>query len=296
MSSILIYRGIGGIGDALCTTFPLKLFLEKNKTLFNPIDVAFPLFTHPVFEGVIPVLDSKHVIKSHYDNVIDLGDPCPAAAYEARYKGKVKMSRAQLFAKGLGLDPALFEKTVPLMFFSAKEKGFIDRLFQTYRGNVVGVTLHSSEGYRDYPHTVELLNTLVLRKDIDHIFLFGTKLPKGIKDSRKFITFIKTDLRRAFCAQVRCDSIITVDSLFLHSAGALGKPIILIDGPLTSEYRFASYKPVIVNSGADCLPCWRNGRLPCVFEPFDAEKSKCMADVTVSKVVEMYDTHIKKNS
>lgn len=285
-SRTLIYRTLGGIGDAMSAIPSIYRYVHTHKN--EVIDVAYPKFTHEVFNNIIPVKDSKDIKISNYQKILRLDNPCPCAVYESNHRRNVKYSRIQLFANALGFNPEEFRNIVTMYKMSKQEEN-VALSFQKslYGKKVIGIGVHSAESYRNYPKMPQLINELT-KTDIDKIYLFGTQRPDGIEENEKLVFIMNHTLREAAIYLSLCKEFITVDSLFLHMAAALNIPTILLDGPLESEFRFASYpiiKRINTKNMYGCMPCWRNANDYCVFSPSDKNESSCMFSIEVNSIL-----------
>jgi len=286
---ILILRNIGGMGDAVSAIPSILLFIMLNNE--HDVTVAFPKFCHPLFANLIDVIDSKGIDTDEYDKVYQLDNPCPCAIYESQYREATRHSRIEIFGDALGIEEDLLAKLEPVYSFSTGELEEIEnyKINHKVEGKVIGIGLHSAEGYRDYPGMPGVINALIERDDIGEVVLFGTKVPDNVDIGHPKITpLIGLNLRKVTKILSLCDSFITVDSLFLHLAAALKIETVLLDGPLESKYRFKRY-PIAYRINTkkqfpECMPCWRNGYTPCIYSPLDLEKSLCMSKIEVGEI------------
>ena len=279
---LLILRQIGGIGDALCCTPPLQRFVQTRQSDFN-ITIAFPKFCLPIFKGVVNVVDKDTVDPDLFTDVIRLSGPCPASVYEGHHRENVRLSRIQIFAKALRLNPEEFKSEVPIYNYYP-EREYVTSIAKRKKGFTVGISLHSNEAYRDYIHTAELIDLITNYTGVKQVFLYGQRLPEGYKANSKHSLFINKELRKAISSQTLCNVMITPDTLFLHTAAALHVPTILLEGPLSNDYRFASYPLIRVSARKDCIPCWRNGNTPCKYAPLSLPTSVCMDEIKLGAI------------
>lgn len=136
----------------------------------------------------------------------------------------------------------------------------------------------------------ELVNQ-ICRLDAKVILLWGPgeeELVKNIQETSggNLICSPMTSVREMAALMKRCRLVVCNDGGMLHIAVSQDTPTISIFGP-TDEKVYGPYpssdKHIIINSNADCRPCYRRFKLP------DCDAKKCMDGISVeivfSKVV-----------
>jgi ADP-heptose:LPS heptosyltransferase len=296
---ILITRAMGGIGDLLMMTpgfHQLKLKYPDKE-----IHLAIPKRYFPVFENNpdVKLIDIEDDSLSHYayQKWINFSE-CPAARVESRTAPKVKKSRIDLFAKGLGLSKFSLSKmdTKPRLHFTEDETEFANLFWDSMDlkdKTVIGIQIHSDESYRDYPHMEKLVKEISTSHKV--IVFDGQKI-KGY-DFENVIKIDSVLLRQAFSIANKCDVIIGPDSSFIHFAAAFDKPTIALFGPIDGSVRTMNYLNCVfidVRDELGCLPCWRNESMPCKLTGM--RNSICMESIKISKVVDELNKIIERKN
>ncbi len=285
---ILITRAMGGIGDFLTMTPGLHAL--KKKYPRREIHLAIPKRYFPIFENNEDVklidIDEELFSLYAYNKWFNLSE-CPAARVESLTAPKVKKSRIDLFARGLGINGFRLLKMdrKPRFFFTDKELEFAEDFWQSFNlGNrpVIGIQVHSDEEYRDYPHMEELVKEISSKQTV---LVFDDKRIKGF-DFENVIKIDTLSLRQAFSLACKCDLIIGPDSSFIHLAAVFNKPSIVLAGPIDGKVRTQHYPNSVyidIRDHLGCLPCWRNESIPCKLTGLRV--SACMGSIPITRVL-----------
>jgi ADP-heptose:LPS heptosyltransferase len=284
MTNTLIYRGIPGLGDALSCTPAIQEYVKDHPE--EKVWLSFPRWILPVLYGFC---DDNHIpsedvdiTKASFDKIIKLSDPCPAATYEFAHLQKTAKSRIQIFAGAMGYSPLQFLGKRPIWNWMADEEQDRRILRNKFVGGKIGIAPFTSDKYRDYPHTKELIKELADIKNVKHIFVFVKNTSDITLENyeNKIQVIGDISIRKSVVYQSICDYFITPDTFFLHSAAAINIGTMLLEGPLANDVRFYGYPVIRLNAKLDCIPCWRNTYTPCRLDPEHLENSVCMQKMT----------------
>jgi ADP-heptose:LPS heptosyltransferase len=292
--AILVRRRHGGFGDIMMTLTGLEAMSAQYP--LTEIHYALPEKYIPAAENV-PFLKGLIDINSKIDNnrykdgaIIDISSPC--AYYEStrvKHKKSVEKSRVEIFAEALGsrrkltdLKPRYYPRDEEVKW----AKTFLNK-FSNREKPLVGLALNTAEEYRNWPKE----KYYQLRKR------FGDKVDIAIfSDSRDHnfddvIDACALPFRKSMAVGSLCDLIITPDTSFLHLAGALDIPAVVLFGPIEAGARCKGYKNiVIIRANMNCIPCWRSSHSPCNATNLIAGYSKCMENIPTNMV---YDAATK---
>jgi len=285
-SSLLVTRGMGGLGDLLMMTPALSALRRKHGAR---IHLAVPRSYFPLFEGNddVDLLDiHADLDASEYDRWFNLTD-CPAARTESLTAPRVRRNRIEIFARALGIRGRALRRMDrrPRYVLSGAEREFRGRFFAGHGlagKSVIGVQIRSDETYRDYPHMPALVKTLAR----DHVVLLFDRRPIVGYDFPNVIKVGGRGLREAAALASGCRALVAPDSSFVHLAGALDVPAVALFGPTDGAVRTADYPRVrFLDARRDlrCVPCWRNEEIPCALTGM--RTSVCMGEIGPLTVV-----------
>lgn len=285
--TILVTRAMGGVGDLLMMTPGLRAL--KIRFPDHEIHMAIPARFHALFEGNSDVrvvdIENLPLAPEEYDHWFNLTD-CPAARFESRSVPDVRRNRIALFAGGMRIGRRTLNRTgrKPLYFISEEEKEFQADFWKrnSLEGQaVIGIQLQAAESYRDYPLMRELVRRISVTYPVLIFYSDTTEIPCGpnIFDPGRL------PIRKAFALAAGCRAIVAPDSAFVHLAGALDLPCVLLGGPVDGRLRASDY-PKCINVDArrhlKCVPCWRNEVIPCKLTGM--RTSACMSAIPVDEV------------
>jgi ADP-heptose:LPS heptosyltransferase len=278
---ILVRRTTPGIGDILMITPAIAALKEKYPD--KRIEVACQKYLWPALKNnpdIYKVIDcAGNINHKRYYAIIDLSSPC--ARYESARvaSGKeVQKSRAEIFAEASGVRENL-TNLKPRYTVTLDEKTWAeDFLKKTVTSNKpkVAIGLRSAEMYRNWPekYFTDLFNTLQPHFEIVLIDHSREHIFENVIDACGF------PLRKSIAILEQCDGLITVDTSLLHFGAALDKPTVAIFGPIDYKPRCKGYdKVTVMKADIDCIPCWRNSKIPCKSTGVIRGYSKCMLSI-----------------
>ncbi len=282
---ILVTRPMGGLGDLAMMLPGLRQLALKTG---RKIAFAIPKTFHAAFADIpyIELLATDRFIDlSHYRKWVHLG-LCPAARHEARKTPRIKLGRVVLFAKAMGIRGARLRGMAqcPQIARSEGRLALVRQLRQSWSGagrKIIGIGLFSRETYRDFPH----LDALIVRLAHSHEVIAIHHAPIELPANGHIHGFFSRPLDEALAAIEACDLFISVDSAFLHFAGAFGVPTLAVFGPTSGAVRTQHIPAVrvIEAQGFACRPCWRNEDEACILTK--TSNSACMQAVTVDHIL-----------
>jgi ADP-heptose:LPS heptosyltransferase len=284
---ILVTRGVGGIGDVLMMTPGIRALREMNPQ--SEIVFAVPANLVALLAGnphckVMDIAEDGLDVRD-FDAWYNLSD-CPASRHESRTAPKVTLSRIELFAEGMGIEPSNLARSgrQPVYVVSDEEREF-GRAFLRQRGTgpFVAVQLQAADRYRDYPHLESVVKSLAEHCDV---LVFGDKPFSGFEYDRVTRVY-GLELRKAFAVVSQCNVVLAPDSSFIHLAGALNLACVALFGPIDGRMRTQDYPRCVTLDASDihpCMPCWRDELTKC--RVTDSRRSQCMADIDPRKVIQ----------
>jgi ADP-heptose:LPS heptosyltransferase len=287
LNAVLVTRAMGGLGDLLMMTPGLRALKRTHPGA--EVHFAVPRQFFALLEGnedfTCVDIESAALDPARYRAWFALTD-CPASRIESRQAPNVRVGRIEAFARALGLPAGAVKGAAarPQYVITPSERLAAERDARAWRRAgrpLVGLQWQSGESYRNYPHNHALLRLLTTRCDV---LLFGARhlQDPGIEGAR----VIARPLRESFALAAQCDALIGPDSSFLHLAAALGKPMVLVAGPVDGLVRAKPY-PTVVPIVPDrrefpCAPCWRNESINCYLS--ERRESVCLRSIAPATV------------
>lgn len=249
----VVRRLTPGIGDAIMMEPVLRRFQELGRHV--AVISKYPA----IFSRSYNVLTEipKHA------KLIELGMPCPAAAYESQHR-HVKKGRIQLFLEAAGLH---YQDDVPRL------TGYVRQRYAARKQ--IGVAIVSAtyndptDGWRDYPYPKPLLNAL---KRLGQVTWFHTEKTDvaGVRNFEGTIEELIIEINEM-------DMMITIDSAGAHIAGALGVPQYALFGPTDPEMRISQYPNAHFLEKSNCpvAYCWYQ---PC-------KERFCLSTISPKRII-----------
>ena len=293
LNAILVTRAMGGIGDLLMMTPGLRALAEAHPDA--EIHLAVPRQYLPLFQGQDDIrcidIESADLDPARYLGWFNLTD-CPASRIESRQAPNVRTGRIEIFARALGVSARTVQGAGarPRYAMSPSEQAAAEMEARSMRRPgrpLVGLQWQAADSYRDYPHNVELLRLLAVRSSV---FVFGARKP--VAPGIEGVCTVSKPLREAFALAAQCDVLVGPDSSFLHLAGALALPMVLISGPVDGALRakpYPSVVPILPNPrDFPCAPCWRNENINCYLSRKRA--SVCLNSISPAHIAARVDS------
>ncbi|MEG8946550.1 lipopolysaccharide heptosyltransferase II [Rosettibacter firmus] len=168
------------------------------------------------------------------------------------------------------------------LFIPSEIENEIDTNFSN--AQVIGFCPGSRHFTKRWPseYFVELGNKLA--EDGYQIFILGGKNDKEIcaEISKKIQNSINLqnddEILKTAVYMKKCKAIVTNDSGLMHTASAIGLPVLVLFGSSVKEFGFTPYKVkniILENNSLSCRPCSHIGKEKCPEKHF-----KCMKDLT----------------
>jgi hypothetical protein len=286
--AVLVTRAMGGMGDILMMTPGLRALAQQTG---QPVHFAIKKSFFPLFAKNTDVqlhdIDGAPLDPQRYRAWHDICF-CPAARYESHHRPRIKKSRIELFASGMGITETQLKASGlrTRLEFSTESKNAADAFFAEHglfnQRPIIAVHAFSRETYRDYPRMGALIEQLADRYKIIVFHHVAFPLPTHAN----IIPAFGQPLGDALATFAKCSLAVCVDSTFLHAAAALDMPTVALFGPTDGAIRTKHYgKAHVVSLGHafKCMPCWRNEDIPCQLT--GGRESACMAAINEREIV-----------
>lgn len=248
--SVLVVRGRGGFGDLAMISRSLRKLQQAGCHVGIVLDEKW----HGLFDDWKDLGLYKGE-EGVWDQVIDIGTPCPAAEIEDRWiidtrepssRSTVPVDRLSIFANRLGVQLSP-EEHIP---YIALDQGRSPDI----KGPAVYVQMKAAETYRDWNHMEKIAKGLVAKGV--QVWTQGGH----VDGAREF----KGSIMGAVALMKACVLVISPDSFAVHAAAAVGTPCVAVMGPIGAEARIGHYpyaSAIMVD--LPCLPCWRSENKLC---------------------------------
>jgi len=294
--SVLIYRDVGGIGDAAMITGAVT-GIRRGLGKDIRIIVATIPYCSPVFYNnpdVNWLIDSTQFDRVHYDGAIDYGSgkdickgifesngsmffglshPCPSALYESQNEPNIQRSRQDLFSEACGVkfkvgDCAIYPTQEELLI--AKKAIPFDKYTVFH--------VKSNAKSRDLPkYHVDNLARLLSKHT--NLVLLSHDWKYRLYKYKNIVRVVRTPLREIIAIIANSEMLVGVDSMGVHLAGSLRVPVFGLFGTVNPRMRLGGYPNATWYSGyhrCKRQPCWYH---PCIF-------GFCMRSISMKDVME----------
>jgi ADP-heptose:LPS heptosyltransferase len=284
---VVVSRAMGGVGDLFIMTPGLRALANRHSTRVKLIidRKYFDIFRN-----------NPHVELLDIDGPpVDLAECkvwrnltlCPAGRYESARRPFVKRGRAELFARGMGVDKRSLDQHGWHVEYALDEGQIAFRdAFVRDAGlglrPIVGVQPYSRDTYKDHPQIGRFVEALSADYDIIIFHQLETELPTG----PRIVSTAGLPLAQSIALVSALDAMVCVDSGFLHAAGAFDVRAIAMFGPTDGKLFTRHHKYATVISASEsfaCAPCWRNEDLPCQVTG-QLGVSPCVAAINIETV------------
>lgn len=271
--------------------------------------IKYNPYVEQIFEYEKTQQLSKKLKENNYDLVIDLQNNFRSRAITSKLKATVYRFRKPTLKKLLLVFLKInlykdfksivnrYAESIPglklddkgLDLFLPKDS---EKITTELNNKYIGFCPGSRHFTKRWPleYFIELGN--MLRKDDYKVILFGGKddydICKEISEQIfGSINYQNEDkILKTAHNMKKCKLIITNDSGMMHTASAVGIPVIVLFGSSVKEFGFAPYRNknlIIENNHLKCRPCSHIGKEFCPKKHF-----KCMRDLTPALVYEKF--------
>lgn len=239
----------GGFSDLLLLT-PTIRHLRMTSPGFDLKVACHPRYA-PILEGVCDTIN--YPIPANFGNVFDLD--------ESLESGDNLTPLINRFAKDLGIEKLKHRRLDYLL--TDAEKGFATFSYPKEDGKVrLGVHLQTDSPNRNYPvrQTLEVCAALIRKGVIHEVFLFGSpgsiRPEIGALDHITDLTNPGLSIRQSIAVAATCDVLLVPDSIFMHVAGALNIPALVLSAAFDPSVTQAEQTTVqAMKSLATCRFC-----------------------------------------
>ena len=285
--SIVLYRDVGGIGDAVMITGAIaglrRAFGDSLRIIIATIPYTAPVFFHHKF--VDWIIDSSQFDRIHADSAVDFGSgknickdvfekygalfiglshPCPSAQYEAinepllKRNTRIIKSRQELFAEKCDVK---FVKNDCSLYLSDVEKDSFHPPFKNY----MVFHVKSNSKSRNLPNNYIDYLTSLLSKKFEGIVLLSHEYKYKLGRYNNVVKLDNPSLREVMTTIAFSKMVVGVDSMGVHVGGGFGVPLYGIFGTVDPEMRLSAYPNASwFTEYKKCRrkPCWYH---PCIW-------------------------------
>lgn len=252
MNSVLVVRGYGGFGDLAMISRSIRKLQQMGCNVGFVVDSKW----QPLFEDWEDLKIYDAVVGA-WDQIIDIGTPCPAAEIESRWvldtrevsgRSTVPIDRLSIFANRIGVQLDQEEK-IPYIACGKERRTGANK-------PSVYLQMKTAESYRNWPFMERIARGLINRGI--NVWTQGADEP--IEGAKEF----SGSVLNAVALMRECNLVVSPDSFAVHAAAAMGVPCVAIMGPIAANARIKFY-PYASSITVDvpCLPCWRNENSLC---------------------------------
>jgi ADP-heptose:LPS heptosyltransferase len=297
--TLFCFRG-AGIGDLMAMMVGVRILKEKYPE--SLINVGSMLSYKQLFEND-PSVNEFSQMPYPLELVME-------ADYTVSFQGIIESNYSashvhmyDLFLHKFGFNPDEIpnEMKIPKVFPDENDKSIKEFIQENSNGMLTaGIQLEASNIIRNYhPELILELIKRLISNDIKPFLIGEPHKVKGIIENFRLtaedfavdlLPYCNT-LNGLISAINNCDFLIGPDSSGLHIAGALGKPMVGVFGPILSDLRLRYFKNTIgIDCSTVCSPCFLHMDRPCK----NADKngySLCMNLATPELIM----NEIKKN-
>jgi hypothetical protein len=182
-----------------------------------------------------------------------------------------------MFFSYFGIDSTQFpaEDKVPRIVYSEEELKWSSEEFKKLGVKdtdfVIGIQMETSAPLRNYPkEKFKVVIDILAKEDNVKIFLIGSAQQAPVAGFLKgnnpnVIPAITYDVRKSIILANRYNIIVAPDSFMVQTAGALGKPLIGLYGPFSSDVRMKYFKnSIALEPKVACSPCYKHDFRTCI--------------------------------
>jgi ADP-heptose:LPS heptosyltransferase len=298
--SIVLYRDIGGIGDAVMITGAITGLRRDLGKGFKLIVATIP-YVAPIFynnpdidwivdsskfdkihgDGAVNYGSGKNILRSIFEKhgalFIGLSHPCPSSQYEAineplpKRKTQIIKSRQELFSEACDVK---FKQGDCHLYLTEQE---IDSFHKPFDNYIVFHTKSNSRS-RNLPNNhIDYLTSLLSKKF--NVVLLSHEYKYRLDKYKNVVKMDHSPLREIMTTIALSDMVVGVDSMGLHVGGGFAVPLYGIFGTIDPDMRLKAYPNASWFTGySRCRrkPCWYH---PCIF-------GFCMKSISMKEVSE----------
>ena len=298
IKSILVTRTQGGLGDILMMNYALQE-LRRIKPSYRIVFAVPQLYLPWVefFEGIVShdIHDSALSL-SNYEIWYNLSE-CPSA-HEESGASRDQVSRIKAWCKSLAVRYSSAVASPPRLRPSKDAVEWAKSLMSNAGKSgrkIIALQWAGADAYKDYPYMRELALRLA---QIYHVLIFHSHpLPTADRDALGSVSvnlLIGLAPQQVLAVLFHVDLICGPDSSFVHIAGQIEKPGLVLAGPINGKLRTADY-PLIdfidLREKLKCVPCWRNEAIHCLAS--GDFTSLCLKAIEVDTVVKAIHLKLK---
>lgn len=264
------------LGDVLITSAVAQALTDKYGSDVYFITSPEGMELLKCIKGIIP-----ESVKTYFNNynikwVIDLD--VLKENYEFAYEGMtehLQKNRIEITYEYLRMP---ISRTSPDIYLNTNILNFGYNFVRDLKRPVIVIAPSSSWLCKMWQNMPVLIDKLV--KSRYSVILLDKKLwfdpPNGC------YMFIDCPIEIGISLLFHSDILLTLDSFWMHMAGAIGVPQLVLcsctDGNVNARY----YNAKVVHGNMDCFPCWYRFREECSLHKFP----KCLDTVTADEILE----------
>lgn len=171
----------------------------------------------------------------------------------------------------VGASRVALEDARPFIYLTAEDRRFADAFLQAHEcaGSVIGVQPGTSPAMRwkQWPtdRYREVIRRLLAEQPLAHVILFGAPNEREMIEAlavglgpRVCIAAGRTTVKQVAALIARCDLLVCNDSGLMHTAVAVGTPVVAIYGPTDiRRTRPVGSSHSVIRHALPCSPCFR---------------------------------------
>jgi len=298
--SIVLYRDIGGIGDAVMITGAITGLRRGFKDSIRIVVATIP-YVAPVFYNnpdIDWIIDSSQFDRMHGTSVdfgsgkdicrtifekagslfIGLSHPCPSAQYESaneplpKRNTSIIKSRQELFSQACDVK---YERGDCHLYISDNEQDAFLKPFEDY----LIFHVKSNSKSRNLPNNHIDYLTSLLAKKFEGVVLLSHEYKYKLHKHSNVVKLDRKPLRDVMTVIANSRMVIGVDSMGLHIGGGFNLPLYGLFGTVDPAMRLGGYNKSTWYDGykrCSRKPCWYH---PCIF-------GFCMKSINIGNIAD----------
>lgn len=285
----LVTRAMGGAGD-IATMIPgvVASAIKRGR----PVHFAVPRVFLQLIRGIpeiVPLASEDPLGYEDFAEWINFSE-CPASRVESATAPNVTKGRVEIFANALGMGADDLDRSGWTARFRLDQRQHAAReaLRRAARDRgrlLVGIAPFSREEYKSTRALIAAADRLAEEHQV--LVLHPSRPPAlAASDLQMAAT---PDLASLMAVIAACDYLVTIDTVHVHLAGALGTPTLAIFGP-TDGRLVTRHHPssVLLQPWRNCtlMPCWRHEDSDC--ELALGPVSLCLRHLSMDEILEAF--------